>query len=192
MRENRFQRQATKGVRVLALIACAFLMVAVNLPATERSQGEVLKRGMCGLPGSWAGEVDIGARFFAQYSRGGWAGGGPLTIEWIVLDPTLFGNFPAAVRTTQSVGVWRMETGNTYSYTWVAYGLDMNGTPVYAIKTSGMGTIRDCHSTDFDWVMEVFPAPLDPLHDEPPVCLAGTGTKERIPIELGICEPPLP
>jgi hypothetical protein len=81
-----------------------------------------------------------------------------------------------------------METRRTYSYTWIAYGLDINGTPVYAIKTSGMGTIVGCHGTDFDWVMEIFPAPLDPLQDEPVVCLSGLGTKQRIRVELGTCE----
>jgi hypothetical protein len=170
------------------LVACALLTFSANLPAADPPQNEALKRGTCALPGSWIGEVDVGFRFFAQYSRGGWVRGGPLTIEWIMVDPTLFGNFPAAVRATQSVGAWRMETGRTYSYTWVAYGLDINGTPVYAIRTSGMGTIVGCNGNDFDWVMEVFPAPLDPLHDEAPICLAGTGTKERIPVELAVCE----
>jgi hypothetical protein len=188
MRYNNFFCQPVRRLRSLTLIACTLFMVAANLPAADPSQDEAVKRGMCALPGSWVGEVDIGFRFFAQYSRGSWARGGPLAIEWILVDPTLFGNFPAAVRTTQSMGTWRMETAKTYSYTWVAYGLDVNGTPLYAIKTSGMGTIRDCHSNDFDWVLEVFPAPLDPLHDEATVCLAGTGTKERIPIESGICE----
>jgi len=187
MRNNSFHCQSMQRVRLVTLIACALLMVAANLQAADPLQGEALKRGMCALPGSWVGEVDIGARFFAQYNLEGWARGS-VTIEWIMVDPTLFGYFPEAVRATQGAGVWRMENWYTYSYTWIAYGLDENGMPVYAIKTSGMGTIRDCHSTDFDWVMEVFPTPLDPLLDDTPVCLAGFGTKQRIPIALGTCD----
>jgi hypothetical protein len=187
MRDNSFFCQFMQRVKLVTLIACALLVVAANLPAADPLQGEALKRGMCALPGSWVGEVDIGARFFAQYNLDGLRGGS-LTIEWIVVDPTLFGNFPQAVHATQGAGVWRMENRNTYSYTWIAYGLDEYGMPVYAIKTSGMGTIRDCHSTDFDWVMEIFPAPLNPLLDEPPVCLSGFGTKQRIQIDLGTCD----
>jgi hypothetical protein len=188
MCNNHFQRRSVLRLRSLTLIACTLLMVTAKLPAAEPTHDRAPKRGMCALPGSWVGGVDIGAQFFARYSRGVWSNGGPLTIEWIVVDPTLFGNFPMAVHATQGAGAWRMESSDTYSYTWVAYGLDINGTPVYAIKTSGMGTIVGCHGIDFDWVMEVYPAPLDPLHDPAPVCLSGLGTKQRIPVELGTCE----
>jgi hypothetical protein len=188
MRNNHSQRRSVQRLRLLVLTACTLLMVTANLPAAEPIHDQALRWGRCGLPGSWVGGVDIGAQFFAQYSRGVSSNGGPLTIEWIVVDPTLFGNFPMAVDATQGVGAWRMESWDTYTYIWVAYGLDINGTPVYAIKTSGMGTIVDCHGTDFDWVMEVYPAPLDPLQDAAPFCLSGLGTKQRIRVELGSCD----
>lgn len=187
MRDKSFYWRSMQRVKLMPLIACTLLMAAAHLPAADPFQGDEPKRGMCVLPGSWLGEVDIGARFFAQYNPDGLARGS-VTIEWIVVDPTLFGNFPEAVHATQGVGVWRMENWYTYSYTWIAYGLDEYGMPVYAIKTSGEGTIRDCHSTDFDWVMEIFPAPLDPLLDDAPFCLAGLGTKQRIPIAQGTCD----
>lgn len=188
MRTNESQNRSAQRLSLLTLIACSLLLIAPHLQAGDPSLDHAMKREMCALPGSWVGGVDIGVQFFAQYSRGVSSNGGPLTIEWITVDPTLFGNFPMAVSATQGVGAWRTESRDTYSYTWVAYGLDINGTPVYAIKTSGMGAIVGCHSTDFDWVMEIFPAPLDPFQDEPAVCLSGLGAKQRIPIESGTCE----
>ena len=67
-------------------------------------------------------------------------------------------------------------------------GTGQNETPVYAIKMSGQGEVHGCHTTLFDWVMEIFPVPLDPLRDEPVTCLSGVGVKDRITVTLAVCE----
>lgn len=131
--------------------------------------------------------MDVGARFFTQYSAGATGTGGTLTIEWISFDPTLFGNFPAAVRTTQGMGAWRQVRAATYEYTWIAYGLDSAGIPAYSIKVSGSGALQDCDAIAFDYVMEIFPAGLDPLVDDPVLCVPGVGSKHRIPVSLPSC-----
>jgi hypothetical protein len=166
-------------------MVCALLLLTT---AWSVAAQDVDPAGGCSLTGSWIGEADIGAQFFAKYSRGDSAHEGPLTIEWIVVDPTLFGNFPSAVFATQGAGAWRMHSAVRYTYTWIAYGLDATGLPVYAIKMSGQGEIHGCDTTLFDWVMEIFPVPLDPLRDDPVTCLSGVGVKDRISVTLAVCE----
>jgi hypothetical protein len=165
---------------------CALLIFTVAAPVAAQAN-EWSTATSCRPQGSWLSEVDIGGIFFAQYAGGANAISGALTIEWILFDPTLFGNFPTAVRLTQGAGGWRSH-GRTYDYTWVAYGLDSAGIPVYAIKGSGTGAFQGCDTIAFDWVLEVFAGPdIDPLIGVPVTCLSGFGTKVRIPVALSTC-----
>ncbi len=145
-------------------------------------------RGACGVEGTWLSSVDIGAQFFTQYSGGATGTSGAMTVEWIAFDPTLFGQFPNAVRVTQAMGSWRQLTATSYQYTWIIYGLDSAGLPLYAVRGSGTGIFDGCDTIDFDYVMEIFPYPLDPLVDEPVACQPGTGAKYRIPVVQATCE----
>ena len=173
--------------RTAALLAstCALLLLTVPVSASMKGLEPSPVSG-CHLEGSWLAQVDIGGRFFTQYGGGANATAGPLTIEWILFDPTLFGNFPTTVRVTQAAGGWH-RNGQSYDYTWIAYGLDSSGRPVYAIKGSGTGKLDDCDMIGFDYVLEVFPWPLNPLVDRPVTCLSGTGAKQRIPVARATC-----
>jgi hypothetical protein len=174
--------------RTISLVAavCALLVIAVAGPAMAQPH-EWSTVASCRLQGSWLAEVDIGGRFFAQYAAGANANSGALTLVWILFDPTLFGNFPTAVRLTQAAGGWERH-GQSYDYTWVAYGLDSAGIPVYAIKGSGTGTFQGCDTIAFDWVLDVYAGPdFDPIFGDPVTCLSGFGTKVRIPVERASC-----
>jgi len=171
----------------LIAIGLALVVLALAAPATA-GKHTWEPRGHCPLEGTWLATVDIGAQFFAQYAGGATGTGGALTVEWILFDPTLFGNFPTAVRVTQAQGLWEQKTATAYEYTWIAYGFDAEGNPLYAIRGSGTGTLTECDTIDFDWVMEVFPYPLDPLVDDPFACMSGTGSKHRIPLVQATCE----
>jgi hypothetical protein len=166
--------------------ALAAIVIAAVGPATagESSQGA---RGPCAVEGSWLAEVDIGAVFFVSYSRGDTGTTGAMAIEWIAFDPTLFGSFPGAVRVSPTIGAWRKVTAAEYRYTWIAYGFDASGAPLYSIRTSGTGTFPACDEIDFDYVLEIFPWPLNPLMDNPVTCISGTGLKHRIPVVQATC-----
>lgn len=170
---------------VLAL--CSLIASGLALPCEAQSSAPEL-RTSCALEGSWLSEVDIGARFFVTYGRGATAVEGPMTIAWIAGDPTLFGSFPDAVHLTGASGAWRKGPGpDTYQYTWIGYALDSFGTLVYAWKGSGTGTLQGCDTIVFDYVVEIYPWPLDPLDDDPVACLAGVGSKRRVAVDLGVC-----
>ena len=178
------ERDRRPNARVAAL--CGLLVLAL-VPAAVAQGPEASSERTCSVHGSWMAEVDIGARFFVSYSRGSDANGGPMAVEWIAGDPTLFGNFPTAVSLTQGVGVWQRIDGHTYQYTWISYGLDAAGVPVYAWKGSGTGTLPSCDMIVFDYVAEIFPMPLHPLVDDPVDCISGGGTKIRVSLDLATC-----
>ena len=169
------------AIALCTLVAFTYAGTASTQPTLEGAQG------VCSLQASWVSEVDIGARFFTTYMRGATATGGPMVIEWIIGDPTLFGTFPTAVGLTQATGSWRHKGPHTYEYTWIGYGLDSAGIPLYAWKGSGTGTIQGCDEIVFDYVIELFPFPLNPLFDDPMGCLSGFGNKSRIRVELAAC-----
>jgi hypothetical protein len=168
------------------VVFCAFLAVAVTMSAGAQSPG-TSRLAHCPLQGGWMAEVDIGATFFVTYSSGATTRGGPLMVEWIAGDPTLFGNFPAAVALTQGVGAWQYAEQGTYRYTWISYGVDVAGMPLYSWKGSGTGTIQGCDTVEFDYVAEIFPMPFNPLTDPPVDCISGSGSKHRIPVDLATC-----
>ena len=171
-----------------AIIVSLTVLLALAAVETAAAKGpEWTPQRPCSLQGAWLSEVDIGARFFVNYASGASATGGPLAVEWIAGDPTLFGAFPAAVSLTQGVGTWQRVTGHSYQYTWISYGLDADGQPLYAWKGSGTGVIQGCNMIVFDYVAEIFPMPLNPLLDEPVSCISGSGTKARLPIDLASC-----
>lgn len=178
------KRDWKKGSTALAL--GSLVTLALVLPAAAQGP-EWTPQRPCSLQGAWLSEVDIGARFFVSYASGASATSGPLAVEWIAGDPSLFGAFPAAVSLTQGVGTWQRVTGHSYRYTWISYGLDADGQPLYAWKGSGTGVIQGCNMIVFDYVAEIFPMPLDPLLDDPVDCIEGSGTKVRMPIELASC-----
>jgi len=169
---------------LLASALCAILIFALSVPAAAQSP----ELAGCRLQGSWVAELDVPpgppGRFFTQYAAGANATTGPLTLEWIEFDPTLGGAFASAVRATQGVGEWRLH-GQSYDYVWVAYGLDIVGNTLYTLRSSGTGTFQGCGTIVFDWVLDVeVPTPGGPLLVS---CLAGTGTKQRIPLEPAAC-----
>ncbi len=168
-------------------VMCAVVALGFAVPGEAQNPAPEL-RASCGLHGSWLSEVDIGARFLVTYGRGGIAVEGPMTIAWIAGDPTLFGAFPTAVALTGAAGSWRKGPGRDgYRYTWIGYGVDGAGIPVYAWKGSGTGTLQGCDLIVFDYVVEIFPWPLDPLDDDPVACIAGVGSKRRVAVDLGTC-----
>ncbi len=172
----------------VSIIVCLTVALGLTLAGTATAQGLVwTPQRACSVYGAWQAEVDIGARFFVTYSRGVDVNEGPMAVEWIAGDPTLFGSFPSAVRLTQGAGAWERINASTYRYTWISYGIDAAGVPVFAWKGSGIGTLQGCDMIVFDYVAEIFPMPLDPLMDEPVSCISGSGTKYRVSVVTAEC-----
>jgi hypothetical protein len=185
-----FNRESWSAFRSAGLVpvACALLLVIVGASPPAQAQP-------CTVEGAWISEADVGAVFFKVANRGANANSGTLFIEWVVMDPTLFGNFPDAVTLTQGVGVWQHHlnedvAGNREThYTWMAYGLGSDGLPVYVVvKVSGADTLQSCNTIAFDYVMEIFLASQDPFVDPPIACIEGTGVKHRIPVTAASCD----
>lgn len=171
----------------LVPVACALLLAVGSVPASSSSPP-------CTVEGAWLCQADVGAVFFKVANRGSSATNGTLFVDWVAMDPTLFGNFPDAVRLTQGVGVWNTviaedsDRPRGYHYTWMGYGLGADGLPVYVLLVSGTDTLQGCDAVTFDYTMEIFLASQNPFVDDPVACMAGTGVKQRIPVTTGSCE----
>lgn len=175
-------------LRLWAIGTAALVVAVASMAPPAAAQTSEPGRGGCSLQGSWlgGGEEQAGDTFFGIFSRGATDVEGPLVLEWIVQEP-MFG----AMTLTQAVGQWRKAHGRDFEYTFLFYGLDVNGELVYAIRNSGTTTIQDCDSAEFEYVSEVFfiglETPSDVLNGEPDFCLAGQGRATRLPLIQAEC-----
>jgi hypothetical protein len=183
---NRFTPQPYRALRASMIVFLAVPLAFLAVPVAAASD-ELPQARLCVIDGTWIGETDSGARFLINYNSAPLGLAGGMSLEWIVFDPTLYGTFPSAVSMSQGMGVWQRTRWNSYDYTWIAYGLDAGGLPVYSIKTSGTGVVQSCDRFEFNYNIEVFPTPLDPLEDDPVACIPGTGVKRRVPLSQASC-----
>jgi len=141
----------------------------------------------CGRIGTWHGMGDQGFAWMAVDSPGQDATNGQISIEWVMIDPTLGGFFPDAARVTNGLGVWKKVNKHVYQYTWIAYGLDQAGIPIYTGRASGTATLTDCDHVDVTYVLELWLAGDDISSDPPFFCAPGTGVETRMSFVQASC-----
>ena len=84
------------------------------------------------------------------------------------LDPTLFGAFPTAVKTTSLRGEWKRTGGNTFAYTLIVLALDdTNQTVGLAKFTGGKVLEEDCTRMVVTVQMEVYEPFMNPFEEDP-------------------------
>lgn len=143
----------------------------------------------CGIVGAWFGEGSAGFSWMATMTQGELGNVGQLNLEWVIMDPTLGGFFPAAVRVTNATGVWRKKGNHQIHYTWVAYGLAADGSVAYTARMSGTGLAEDCDHWSMDSTMELWLPEQDMGRDPPFFCAPGeTALHTRMPIVQATCE----
>jgi hypothetical protein len=167
-----------RGIILAAFFAVAMLAGSGIVMAASKN---------CSVLGTWHGVSDTGARWMVTDTRGQSATVGQMVVEWVLWDPTLLGNFPTAVRTTNPMGVWEKVNGNTSKYTWIAYGLDGIGQPLYTIRASGTGSMVNCDETHLTYVTEVFLPLQDISKDTPIATFCGTGIETRMQLVQATC-----
>jgi hypothetical protein len=166
------KRQVLRGGVVLA---------AIFAVAVFAGSGSVMAASEdCPVAGTWHGASAIGATWMAVASPGANATYGQVVLEWVRWDPTLRGYFPTAVRTTSAMGVWEKVDGKTIHVTFVAYGFDGNGAPLYTIRLIAVSTEVDCDHRSMTYVMEIFLPQQDISKDSPIGKLCGSGTETRM------------
>jgi hypothetical protein len=166
------------------VLRSGIVLAAIFAVAVFAGSGSVIAASKnCSHLGTWFGESDTGATWMVTDTQGQSATVGQLVVEWIRWDPTLLGNFPTAVRTTNPMGVWEKVNDKKAQFTWMAYGFDAIGNPLYTIRSSGIGTLVNCDESHFTYVTQVFL----PSQDTPIATFCGTGIETRMQLVQATC-----
>jgi hypothetical protein len=121
----------------------------------------------CSLLGGWVGYDELGAVALTTYD-GKSESSGTSDGEFPALDPTLYGAFPTAVKTTSLRGEWKRTGGNTFAYTLIVLALDdTNQTVGLAKFTGGKVLEEDCTRMVVTVQMEIYAPNMNPFGDDP-------------------------
>lgn len=181
----------------LCVIGCAALIGAPALAGDEDGGGLGGNNGngVCTLDGAWLGQSPMwGMSWMVEYeSHSHWTGS--FTMEFIGGDPTFLGAYPTAVGWSAIAGTWVRTGRRSFDYTFIAYGLDAMGQPVYITKNTGRSEISGrCDTVEiFDMVIAIYDPMADPFGEDPPnECIPDLPGSEhfarRIPVDPP-CEP---
>jgi hypothetical protein len=159
---------------------CALLVVV----ALMLGSGVALAQSNnCGRVGTWFGQGDSGITWIAGDNPGTSATVGQVALEWVLMDPTLGGFFPDAVRVTNARGVWEKVNQNKYKYTWVAYAFDGAGQPVFVARASGDATMAGCDTVNITYALALFSPGQKIWSDTPEYgTFPGTALETRMPM----------
>lgn len=173
---------------MLRRICLATLIAAVTVLA---GSGSVLgASNSCSRVGTWHGAGDSGITWIASDTPGSSATVGQFALEWVSIDPTLGGFFPTVTRATNALGVWQKVNEYAYQYTWIAYGLAVNGSAVYVARASGIASIVDCDHANLTYALELFDPGQDISTDSPAFgTYCGTATETRMSLVQATCAP---
>jgi len=184
--ENLFPKEGKMGKR--QVLRSGIVLAAIFAVAVFASSGSVMAASKnCSVLGTWHGVVNSGATYMVTITRGQSATVGQFVAEWVLWDPTLEGYFTDAVRTTNPMGVWEKVNGNTSKWTWIAYGLDGIGQPLYTIRASGISSMVNCDELHLTYVTEVFLPSQDISKDTPIAVFCGTGIETRMQLVQATC-----
>jgi len=123
----------------------------------------------CTIVGTWmhsSGAADV-FTWTLVATPGANATVGQLDYEWVLVSSGLGGMFSTAVRTTNPNGVWEKVKQGEYKFTWVAYGLDIDGKVVYVLRPHGVATMTTCDAFNFIGTYDVFLPDQDIWNDTP-------------------------
>lgn len=99
-----------------------------------------------GLTGTWHGEESGDMIWLAiQTSDSLDPTKGEMLMNWISIKPSLI--YPA-VSLTPGHGVWQLNGDGTYNYTWYAYAIGTDGSPLYTVRVSGVAMFDDPFDPD--------------------------------------------
>lgn len=165
-----------------AVLAVAFAAAIVLVGGGQAANPQAQRQGPCSSEGTWQGAADNGFTWTNVITRGSDARGGQLDLDWVLMDPTLGGNFATAARATSGRGVWEDDGHQHAAWTWMAHGLDASGGPVYTIRASGTHSMPDCGRLEIEYALEVFLPFQNMATDSPVAVLRGTAVETRMPL----------
>lgn len=141
------------------LIGVCVTVVVMALVMVQTKSVKAGPPNACSLQGTWIGELEVlapGARFLSSY-HGQTPLSGTLDLQFFGVDAAIPGFFEDATDVGHAKGVWQRTGRRTYAYTMFNYGVDDEGTIVYAVKTYGTKELtEDCNSAAVDSCADYF------------------------------------
>ena len=175
------KRIAVMGGIVLSVVFAAMVFAGNGTAARGANN--------CSRVGTWLGVSDSGTSWIATDTPGPNATVGQLALEWVRIDPTRGNLYPTVIRVTNALGVWEKVNKRKYEYTWIAYGLDASGMPVYVARESGIASMANCDHVDLTYVLQLFGPTQDISTESPDLgCFPGTAVETRMSLVQAICE----
>lgn len=164
-----------KGLCKPALLCAAIFLLVLG------SSAALAEANNCSRVGTWMGDTGTGITWTDIATAGRSATEGQLDLEWTKIDPTL-GGFPT-VRITNGKGTWQHVSGNTYRFTWVAYGLDAGSQPFFISRASGQVKMTNCNTIEINYTLEIFAAGQDIWTEQPMYGVSiGYAVEKRMPV----------
>jgi hypothetical protein len=166
----------------LTILLTAVIMMISLICGTAWAKKPTPPQPVCGLTGTWEG---------GEASDLYWVGihtsmdgtEGEMLLNWLIINPNLltFGGSVAAVKMTPGHGVWQLNSNGTYNYTWYAYGLDVDGHPLYQVRVSGVASVVECDTVNISYSYDVKVPDLTGMEEWQNFTL-GTATEKRVPL----------
>ncbi len=175
-----------KQIVVMGLGAALLALAAFADSPVEVPEAQVASE--CSIVGTWFGVGDSGTAWMDVATPGVSPTSGQFDLEWVSLDPTLGGYFPDAVQATRAGGVWRQHNARSFHYTWIAYGLALDGSLVYTVRVNGTKTRTGCNLLNVSYVLELWLPDQDVSTDPPFFCMPGTATETRMKVVQKSCQ----
>lgn len=153
---------------IVRYMLAGILMLGLAIPGAALAGNG--KQG-CSLQGSWFGVAGLEDKTLTGWMvtvTGKSEKRGTNNFEYATFDPTLFNNFPSAVRLSTMRGNWERTGGNTFVYTFTGIALDADNLPVWIGKVSGNITLSaDCNFETITATLFVFLPSVSPFDGDP-------------------------
>jgi hypothetical protein len=160
-----------KTKKKMTVLAIVIVIAAILLVPNWQTDAAAFrgKGNWCDIRGTWYGASPYGS-YMVNYD-GAHPFKGTIDLVWISGDPTLGGDFPDAVWTRHTRGVWVRTGPNTFDFTVLTFSTNSAYEVLYIFRSNGTNTLVDCNTNESTANLEFLTPDMDPIDDDG-LCIA--------------------
>ncbi|MBI4775830.1 MAG: hypothetical protein HY788_16935 [Deltaproteobacteria bacterium] len=177
-----------KKTRNLTILLSAVIMMVSLICGTALAKRPTPPPVCGGLTGTWHGEESGDMIWLAIHTSDSLdPTKGEMLMNWIWISPNLIG---PDVSLTPGHGVWQLNSDGTSNYTWYAYAIGTDGSPLYTVRVSGVALFNpedpdDCNTVFIYYEFAYFNSvvPVGELNTAiPDGSITGGAVETRVPM----------